>query len=794
MELTPLALVILALVLAAWTVAAAIVVLRAGASTRRAKALETSLARMQHLLDVAPAIPMLIRVDGRIEAPERLARWLGLTAMPQYVSELTGGAVDGEGGRGLSQDQVDALWAKVRATQKSAAPFAMTLTPPGARRSLQLQGALADPKVSAGGAAIVWVFDFTASADELARLRADTARARSDFAALIGLIEAAPTPMWFRGPDMALQLVNLAYVEAVGAPDLETVIEQQIELLEAHEGRSPGEIAREAYETGEELSRTDAVTIEGERRALRVTDLPLGRNGVAGYAIDIEEQQQVAREFRAFREAQRAMLDQLSVGVAQFGADETLVFANRPFRRRFGLGEEAIGEGIAFDRFLADAREHGSTPEVRDFPEWRRDHREWFDAAQTVEENWPLPGGTHLRIVAQPMPDGGLVMIAEDRTEQLALSATRDTLLRTRTATLDSLFEALAIFAPDGSLQLWNRSFAGTWGLSADFLDTHPSAEKLLEAIGANLRDANETAAIGAVVRAATLDRREKQGQVVLADGRTLRFAGVPLPDGNGLLTVLDITASQKAEAALRERAQALEEADGVKARFLANMSYEFRTPLTSVRGFAELLASGAAGEMNEQARGYIEAILTSVERLTEQVENVLDLSQTEAGLMPIAKEELDLLPFLTRLVREREKAIIEGGLSLDLKGGRKRKVEADPRQLGRAIGNLLDNAIAGTEAGGKIVIELPQPQPRKGAGGDDQWAAQIDMIDNGSGMSEDELARALGGLEHEGEGERERRNGLGLPLARTLIEAHDGRLDIVSRKGQGTAVTILLP
>jgi hypothetical protein len=73
------------------------------------------------------------------------------------------------------------------------------------------------------------------------------------------------------------------------------------------------------------------------------------------------------------------------------------------------------------------------------------------------------------------MPDGGLVLITEDRTESLALSAVRDTLLRTRTATLDSLFEALAIFAPDGSVQLWNRSFAGTWGLSPELLDRTPA-------------------------------------------------------------------------------------------------------------------------------------------------------------------------------------------------------------------------------------------------------------------------------------------------------------------------------
>lgn len=785
MDLSPLSLVLIALVLAAWAVGAAMVVLRANQSVKRAKAMRTSLKRMQTLLDVAPALPLLVRVDGRIEAPEKLARMLGLTAMPKYLSELAAPAGNPKGG-GLAQAQLDQLWSRIQTTQKSAAPFRMAINLPGAQRSLALYGTLADPQVSPGGAALVWVFDFTESHSEMARLRAAAARATGDFAALVGLIEAAPMPMWFRGSDLTLQLVNQAYVDAVGASTAAEVVQSQIELLEPEEGRSPADIARATLSSQAKSERIIAATIHGARRTLRVSDLPLGLEGVAGYAIDIEEQQQVAREFRAFRDAQRALLDQLSVGVALFDGEERLTFANRPFRRLFSLTEEAIEAHTPFERFLAEARERGRTPEVRDFPEWRRECTGWFGMQDTQEEAWPLPGGTHLRVVAQPMPDGGLILITEDRTESLALSAVRDTLLRTRTATLDSLFEALAIFAPDGSVQLWNRSFAGTWGLTPELLDLHPSADELLSAIGRNLVNPEEAGLIGAAVRAATLDRREKGGQVDLADGRTLRFAGIPLPDGNGLLTVLDITASQKAEQALRERAEALEEADAVKAKFLANMSYEFRTPLTTIGGYAELLKSGAAADP-EAAGEYVDAILSAVERLTEQVENVLDLSQSEAGLLPIRKERLDLLDFLTTLVREREGAIVAAGLSLDLKGRRGRVIEADPRQMGRAIGNLLDNAVVGTPEGGRIVIEI-----RRAPEGT-EWGVEISIADNGRGMTSKELARAQGGVKPAGEGAPERRTGLGIPLARQLIAAHDGTLEIVSRKGAGTTATIRL-
>lgn len=779
MQMTPTALALIGLVLAAWVAGAAWLTIAASARAKGAETARKSARRMVRMIDESPAIPLIVRVDGRIEASERLAGWLGLAKLPQYLSELGGGP----GGKGLSAEQLAELTEHVVRTQKTAAPFRMELAPPGSQRSLAVRGVLADPQVSPGGAALLWIFDFSESQTELTRLRAEAARAKGDFAALVGLIEAAPLPMWFRGPDARLKLVNKAYVTAVAGESADAVVEAQTELVEAVDGLTAAQVAGQAAQRKTAVERIVAATIGGERRSLRVSDLPLGDEGVAGYAVDIEEMEEQARSFRAFREAQREMLDQLSVGVAQFGADKRLISANQPFRRIFAMRPGAT-EGIEFELLLREAREAGRTPEVRDFPSWRAERAAWFSSDDPKEEAWPLSDKTHLRIVAQPMPDGGLVLIAEDRTESLALSATRDTLLRTRTATFDSLFEALAVFAPDGHVQLWNRRFAAAWGLDEDDLAGHPTADDIVARIAPHLASPKQAKAIGDVVRGATLDRKQTGGRVALADGRTLEIAGVPLPDGNGLLTVLDITDSQNAEDALRERALALEAADEVKTKFLANMSYEFRVPLTTIGGFAELLDAGVAGDLSPQAKEYVAAIIESVQRLTGQVENVLALSQSEAGLLPLAKEKLELLPFVTQVVREREAAIVSGGLSLDLRGGGSSSVQADPRQLGLAIGHLLDNAIAATGEGGKILIDLSRKKD----------GVRIVVSDNGRGMSRDELRRAIEGVHLGADGRPERRQGLGIPLARQLVEAHGGTLEIVSRRGEGTFATIHLP
>lgn len=780
MELSPAALALIALLLAAWTFGAAWLALAAMDKSRKADSHRKAARRLSRMIDEAPAIPLLVRADGRIEAPPRLAGWLGLPNVPGYLTELDNGS------SGMEKGQLAELTQFVRRTQKTAAPFHMVVTPRDSSRSLALRGHLADPLVSPGGAAIVWFFDFSESETELNDLRAQTARAREDFAALVRLIEAAPIPMWFRGPDMQLRLVNSAYVKAVGASDAHGVVEGQVELVEPVDGLSAAQIAKQAHAHDRPIERDVTATIGGQRRSIRVSDLPLGTEGVAGYAIDIEEMEEQVRAFRAFREAQRSMLDQLSIGVAQFNADRRLSFANQPFQRIFALKPGALLNPPDFDGWLVMARDAGRLPEVRDFPAWRREHGDWFSAGAAREEAWPLRDGTHLRVVAQPMPDGALVLIAEDRTEQLALSATRDTLLRTRTATFDSLFEALAVFAPDGKMQLWNRRFAGVWGLEEEFLDEHPRIEALLDHIAKHLAKPAQCKAVGDAVRIATLDRKQHGGRILLADGRTLEFAGVPLPDGNGLLTVLDITDSQKAEDALIERNAALVEADAVKTRFLANMSYEFRTPLTSIGGFAELLQAGVAGDLSDQAQDYVAGILSSVERLGEQIETVLDLSQSEAGLLPIAAEEIDLMSFVTRLVRDREDRIVGSGLFLELRGDKSAgKVMGDPRRLGRAVGHILDNAIAATPKRGKILVELSRRKT----------GARIVVSDNGDGMSDNEVARALDGyrLATDGKG-IERRQGLGLPLARQLIEAHGGKLELQSQKGAGTTVTIQLP
>jgi signal transduction histidine kinase len=154
--------------------------------------------------------------------------------------------------------------------------------------------------------------------------------------------------------------------------------------------------------------------------------------------------------------------------------------------------------------------------------------------------------------------------------------------------------------------------------------------------------------------------------------------------------------------------------------------------------------------------------------------------------MLPLAREEVDLFPLLTKLVEDRAARLKDGGLTLDLRGANGvGRMTGDRRRLARAVGHVLDNALSATPPGGRILVELAS---RKGK-------ARVVISDNGPGMDGPTLARALEGLKLSADGKAvERRQGLGLPLARQLIEAHGGTLELLSQPGQGTTAIIDLP
>lgn len=755
--------------LALWTLAAGWGLARGLSQQRRAGFVTRRAEQLAALVDLAPALPLIVRADGRLEGPGAVAPLFGLERLPDTIDGL--GAA---GEAGLDPRTFQLLAAEVVQAQRTGKAFRLTLTARDRRRAIAVAGAPAPETLGSGGSALLWVSDASEQAAREHRLTREREDAIEAFDALSAVIEAAPFPMWFRQEDGALALVNGAYVAASEARSADAAVGRQIELVEPVRGLSARDAALQAAGQAEPVSRVVPVTIGGERRVHEVVDVAVPGIGIAGYAIDRQSLDDALAEIARAVAARRTMLDQLSAAVAEFGPDRSLIFWNRPFLRLFLLDEGWAGSSPAFERVLDRMRDAGRAPETRDFPSWRKERLGWFALRETEEESWHLRDGTHLRAIAHPSADGGLLLLFEDRTEQTRLASARDTLVRVRNATFDNLFEAVAVFAPDGRLHLWNQRFRRLWGLNEEYLTASPRLDALLERAGQRLADPRQAAVVRQMVIGATADRQQRSGRIVMSDARQFDFATIPLPDGNALLTLIDVTDSRRIETALRERAEALEAADKVKSDFLSRVSYELRTPLTSIGGYAEMLAGGFAGELPEAAQTYVRAIMDSTEQLGTQIGTVLDLAQTEAGHMPLEARAIALPDFLADALRRVEGAAARAEVKItrDVRASVGR-IDGDVARLGQAFDQLLLAALGSfadrdwQPEGGRRVLVFAEG---------DATQARIILSDNGPG------AQPQGTL------------GIGVALARQLIEAHRGTFEQQYVAGEGAMLTITLP
>ena len=732
------------------------------------------------LLEISPARPLLVRPGGQLEADPILVRVLGLKSPPKTLADLRG---DDEG---ILGDDLAALTAEIESAIACASRVSTKVRIAGSSRIFEVRGGSA-PSPEPPGTLLLWFLDMSAGEEEKAKLSLRLRQTEGALNSLTHLIEAAPFPMWYRGPDLKLGLVNSAFVHAVEGKDAQDVIERSAELIDAGENSATA-TAHEAQESGRIVSGMQPAIIHGERRMLRIVNVPLSTGAVAGFAVDVQDLEDARTELARHRESQRELADRMTAGTAQFEADRSLSFFNRPFAMMSQLDFDWLSEKPEFDRVIDRMRDNQRLPEARDFPAWKEERRNWFTSAEEViEEEWMLPGGDHLRVVAQPLPDGGLRLFLEDRTEQLRLASARDTLLRVRAATFDNLFEAISVFASDGRLYLWNRRFLEDWELDEEWLSTHPRVDELVPAMARKLVNPTAAAQIREMVRQTTNERQSSNGRISMTDGRHFQFAAVPLPDGNALFTMIDVTDSTRIEAALRERATALEEADRVKTDFVANMSYELRTPLTSIGGFAELLGGGYAGDLSTKGKDYVGAILESVDRLSKLINDVLDLTTGDTRGVALEKERVDVAGLCRAAVDTAKSRAAEKGQKLEAEiSASAGHVFGDARRLREAVENVLQNAIGYSDRKGRIDVT---------AEGDKKQAV-IRISDNGPGIATEDLPRVFDRFHRVNESgfRGEAALGLGLPLTRQFIEAHGGTVELESRKGKGTTVTLTIP
>ena len=656
------------------------------------------------------------------------------------------------------------------------------------RRRIQAIGGRAETDDGNVLADMVWMRDITSTGETGVGRRVSSINTSGlEDRHLTALLDAMPLPVWLRDSKLSLAFINHAARNVVSA--------------------DAGMAARARQQRGTVTERMH-VNAGGEERLLEISETPLGilgggdakdgdsnasaTGGTIGFAIDRTESEVKEDELARFSAERNPVLETLDTGIAIFDADAKLRFFNAAYATLWDLEPDWLAGDPELGEILERLREHRKLPELSDFRDYKMRLLEQFETlTQPSEELMHLPDGRAIRALVNRQGKGGLVFVFDDVSDRLDLERSFKSLIAVQKETLDNLHEGIAVFGADGRLKLFNPVFMGLWGLDeamltdafhvSDFVD-HSRQHLTVEGGWDDLSwGVHKDMVVNRLMR-----REASTGKLELANGTVIDYANLPLPDGAMLLSYLDVTDTAQVETALRQRAEALGEADRLKNEFIANVSFEVRTPLTTVIGFADMLGQEYFGKLNRRQAEYAKGILETTNGMMAVVGDILDLASIEAGRLKLDRDTLDvheLLVSALNLIRDRarKKEIkLEFDCPPDIGW-----IDADAKRLKQVIFNLLTNATTFTPERGTVRLEARRE--------DDDLI--LTVADTGIGIPQADRERVFQPFDQGSNPEADKSGaGLGLSLVRNFIALHDGAVDVKSPPGRGTTITCRLP
>jgi len=594
---------------------------------------------------------------------------------------------------------------------------------------------------------------------------------------LSAILDTAPFPVWIKNKDGALAWANQSYIRTIEAPDLAAALKSRTQLA-ATDTVDP----RKADVMLGLRGRAHAVQ-GGKRRAFNVHELEL-HDGLAGFAIDVSALELAEKELERHINAHASTLDKIDTAIAIFGPDQRLRFFNRAYQQLWNLPEDWLKSQPSDGEILDRLRALRVLPEQANFREWKAKQLSSYTTLEMRESYWYLPDGRSLHVVCEQHPFGGVTYLYENLTKEYQLESRYNEQADVQKETLDNLAEAVALFGSDGRLRFCNLAFQRLWSLdfAAGSDGPHVDALLKLKTVTGDARAAWSDIKYGITGLDGT--RKIVEGRCGLGE-MILRYRAIPLPDGNALLSFSDVSDSVRAEQALRDRTEALEAADRLKSDFLANISYQVRTPLTSISGFAEALAAGLMGQMAPRQRDYVLDIHSAAGDLTTIIDAIIDLSAIDAGAMELRLGRIEITELLERATARIMSALERRNQSIDIEVAENvPEIMGDEARLEQVLGHLLSNASGFSPEGGRITMGARR------AG--DQ--VQIWVADKGRGMDSEFQAKAFERFQSRPSAGSHRGPGLGLALVKSFTELHGGRVSLVSKLDQGTTVVCTLP
>lgn len=641
-----------------------------------------------------------------------------------------------------------------------------------------------------------WVMGVTAAlrlrpilvpGDEAAAMRADAREevAENDRQSLRAALAAMPDPAFLRDGADRLVYANAAYISLARSlgrsggdgmpPELLDETALSAHLAACGEGSAP-------------ISRRVELGAPG---AFDLVEFAVS-GGRAGFLHPaVAEQGQLAQQGVAANRI-GGIIEALATPIAIFNARRELIQFNQAYAALWGLERSFLSSGIDEGAILDRLRTGGLLPNQVDYRTWRARHLESYGRKEPFEdEPWHLPDGRTIKVFSAPAgPEGGVIYVFEDVTERLELESTNKAFTDVLRETINALSEAVAVFGTNGRLTLSNPQMEKLWTLPMAALGKNPHFDQIAEASSRALPE--DGAAIWRDLKRGTIDlnptRTDQTGRITRSDGRLIDYAITRLPDGQTMMTFLDVTESASYSQVLKERNDALVAADRLKDAFVENVSYELRSPLTNIIGFADLLADSAGGSLNARQRDYIDYIRASSVTLGVLIDNILDLASVDAGIAELNLEPLEVAPLIEKARAGITATFPEVSgdaprLTVNIEPGLPRLV-ADGTRIVQVLYNLLSNAARFSPPRGEITLSVFHRAERM----------LFVIEDEGPGLSEEMKAAILTRVDAPAVGGRQRGAGLALSIVRTFVNLHGGTISAARRDPRGSRIIVNLP
>jgi len=598
------------------------------------------------------------------------------------------------------------------------------------------------------------------------------------------IIDNSPSFITLKDTEGRFQLVNRKHADMVGLEFPDILGKSSFDLHPKKLAEKVAAQDRKVMETKSTVTEERQIVIKQGTRDFLITKFPVldesgAIKGIGTIGTDITER--VEAEEATGRLV--AAIEGLSENFALYGPDEKLVICNRNYRRLNEAIPEATRPGVSYEEHMRAVVDKGLAPKAMGREE---------DYIRERMERYRNPTGPYevfrqdrvFLVHEQRVADGSMAVIATDITQLKRAEEAKERLSQA----IENVPVGIALFDGDDRLVFCNDRYAELMEVMADVLKPGVTFEEMIRTMVGRQPVKDAQGREEEFIRERVEQHRNPTGPIdIRREDKWLMANETRLPDGGIFTIISDVTEQKQAEEDRRLALIDAEQANQAKSKFLAAMSHDLRTPLNAIIGFADILSHQYFGPIGDKNREYAGDIMASGQHLLELVNEILDLSTIEAGKQSLVKDKLST----EEVVRECEK-IIEGkarsnGIDLVTKVPENLPpLYADRRAAKQILLNLLSNAVKFTPQGGKITVSVNASKKN----------TTLKVADTGIGIPVEKLPKLTDPFTRADTDPylAEDGWGLGLTITKSLIDLHDGTLDIKSTVGKGTTVTVTLP